>query len=230
MTLPISFQNEHYIVFNKPTGIPTSIGKSGIPSLLERVISEWPTLANVKGFPGQAGLVNRLDTGTSGLVLFAKTDQGFLAARELFSKHLVKKTYRAIVAAKPLEFELPHLIDFPLGNSKKSSKRMIVLDSKNTYSERQIKGHSYPARTWIRAQTPLKENPNFQEIEIEIETGVRHQIRAHLAHLGLPIVGDTTYGGAQGPRLYLHASELSFSSPQWGALKAIAPTPDDWIY
>jgi 23S rRNA-/tRNA-specific pseudouridylate synthase len=89
-----------------------------------------------------------------------------------------------------------------------------------------VRGKAYPARTVILATREVA--PGLTELEVEIETGVMHQIRAHLAHMGWPLLGDPVYRGTPSRRLWLHAETLEFPLRSGIMLQAKAALPPGW--
>jgi tRNA pseudouridine32 synthase/23S rRNA pseudouridine746 synthase len=210
------YEDEDLLVIHKPSGIPSHTLKSD----LAKTTAE----TEVKKTHPHAEILHRLDTGTSGLLMFAKNHSVYEEVRKLFQLRLIKKTYSAWSILSPdskaraeaFRPDLPLFLDWPVAHHPKSKKRMIVADSPGI----RIRGKPYPARTWVRSvQT---EGLSFAdlpcvEFQIEIETGVTHQIRVHLQRLGFPLMGDATYNKAQStepktipPRLGLHAHRLAF--------------------
>jgi 23S rRNA-/tRNA-specific pseudouridylate synthase len=120
---------------------------------------------------------------------------------------------------------LPHSILLEIGHDLKSSKKMRVLDPKLPVSLkeqlRRVRGKPQPAKTILLKA--LKYTESKIDFEIEIQTGVMHQIRAHLAHLGFPLLGDSIYRGKPSSRLWLHAWKLHLNG-RW----IEAPLPEDW--
>ena len=121
--------------------------------------------------------------------------------------------------------DLPREIRLEIGHDAKSSRRMRVLDPALPLPMkeqlRRIRGRPQPACTILLAARELRQG--MLDLEIRITTGVMHQIRVHLAHLGLPIVGDATYRGRESSRLWLHAWKLEL-----GGRRIEAPLPQDW--
>lgn len=161
------------------------------------------------------GACHRLDTATSGLLVIAKNRETWLKMREAFSKNRVKKEYVALVAG-----EVPGSgkIEWPIGPDPKSAKRVKV--NKNRVEARRNK-----AQEAVTFYEPIKIGLNSL-LKIRIKTGRRHQIRAHLAAIGHPIVGDTLYKGPPADRLHLHASRLEFEHPRTGQQIAVQANLD----
>ncbi len=196
----ILFQDADLLVINKPAGTPS-------PTDVELAC-------------------HRLDTAASGLLVISKNRKALLKMRELFSKNKVRKEYLALVAGK---IDKPGKIDWPIGPDPKSAKRVKVY--RNAAEARRMKAQGaktdYQPLHDLSPSLPLsliKERGLGGEVtwlRVQIKTGRRHQIRAHLAAIGHPIVGDTLYHGPPADRLYLHASRLEFAHPRSGRQVAI---------
>ncbi|GHS85122.1 putative RNA pseudouridine synthase [Campylobacterota bacterium] len=153
-------------------------------------------------------LVHRLDKPTSGVLLLAKTDEFLAAAIAEFKKRSVVKKYLAVVEGMVAE---EAKIDQPIFTQKGAKARSIV--DKKRGSE---------AITTIK---PLLVVGKHTLLEVGIETGRTHQIRVHLAHIGLPVLGDDIYGGKAYKRLMLHASFISILGRE-----ITAPTPAEFNF
>jgi 23S rRNA pseudouridine1911/1915/1917 synthase len=151
----------------------------------------------------RGGLVHRLDRDTSGLLLAAKSASAQESLRSQFQEREVEKLYLALaegVVEEDFEIEAPIRRNQSSGQERAQAMR-IDLRGKEALT------FGHPIETF-KAATLL---------EVRIVTGRRHQIRAHLAYIGHPIVGDEDYGGAAGPgRPFLHATKLSFRHPEKG--------------
>ncbi len=208
---------EHLLVFHKPSGLASAPNsEKDTHTAVAEAIKLAPEIAKIKGLkPLEHGLLHRLDTSTSGLLLFARSQEAFDSMRLLFAEKKLEKIYRAIVCVGPDPTGLPSKppepmrIDFSIGNSAKSDAKVVVIS--NEAKLRQIRGKAYPAETEILQAKVCKnsaDNPasnDLYDLEILIRTGVRHQIRAHLSSVGFPILGDPRYKGAPSSRLWLHA-------------------------
>ena len=221
--LPILYEDENLLILDKASGTPSvSLTGAESNSAAAAALAHCPELARIPGAkPLEPGLLHRLDTGTSGVLAFAKTEREFLRLRAAWKTPHVTKIYRAIVeASAEAPAPKPCTISNPIAHSADSSKKMIVIEEKRS---RSIRGNPLPAVTHLRRVTPL--GANRYDLEIEIETGVMHQIRAHLASRGWPIVGDRTYGGAVGPRLALHAWKLRLPTSKGQTQEIESPLP-----
>ena len=196
--LDILFEDDRYIVVNKPFGMLSVPGKVGGLSLQELLCRRYNN-ENIK-------LAHRLDMATSGLLVAAKDDDGYKRIQALFAERKVNKIYYALLDGVPSvadgEISLPlsadymnrprQMVDFESGSSAVTQYRILST-------------RSYKGRECALA-------------ELQPHTGRTHQLRVHCAHrLGLdtPIVGDELYGKAD-ERLFLHASHLSFVHPYTG--------------
>jgi 23S rRNA pseudouridine1911/1915/1917 synthase len=216
---PVIYEDETLLALNKPAGLPSVPRDEGDTSTaVDLALKHCPTLSGLgrKDRPHEAGLLNRLDTATSGLLLFAKTQKAFDALEKDWTTGRVRKVYRALSqrvdSETPLP-EIPSIVRAPLGASAKSAKRMIVVGEEKKFLRR-IRGR--PLETVTRLLRASEVHPDVFDFEIEIETGVRHQIRCHLAHLGWPVMGDELYKGAKASRLFLHAWKLELIHPLSG--------------
>jgi 23S rRNA pseudouridine1911/1915/1917 synthase len=158
------------------------------------------------------GIVHRLDRGTSGVLLVARTDSAHRALAAQFAARSVEKTYLALVHGR---------MQAPSGRITKPITRDPVRRTRMTARL----GRGREALTDYRV---LESFDGFSYLEIRIGTGRTHQIRAHLASLGHPVAGDRLYGAPLGPRIFLHAWRIGFISPASGERATIeAPLPSD---
>jgi 23S rRNA pseudouridine1911/1915/1917 synthase len=201
------FEDDFILALNKPSGLPSQNQQDPDQDTAERRVKNLFPCAPVQ-------LLHRLDTGTSGVLLFAKSEEIFIEMRQKFAGRALHKSYLAWSQAKPhaLGSDFPFKIELPLAHHPQSKKRMIVLPEGKF---RRFRGKPLPALTWIDSIREVSlSGVQALQIEVRIETGVMHQIRAHLAHAGLPLVGDPIYGhpGERQTlmRLGLHASRIEF--------------------
>ncbi len=184
----------------KPPGVPTVPLSPNEPGTLAGAIaSRFPECAAIGRSPGDSGLIHRLDAETSGLLVAAKNTETFGRLLDMQHNDQIEKRYAALV--KPTGAELPPTIDFPLGPTDRGGRRMRR-DPSGT-----------PATTLVRL---IEERGEFLLVGATIHRGLRHQIRAHLAHAGFPIVGDQLYGDATvkgSGRMFLHATSILMRHP-----------------
>lgn len=220
--LVILFEDSDLVVVDKPAGLvvhPAPGHPSGtlVNALLHHCRGE---LAGIGGVL-RPGIVHRLDRGTSGVLVVAKTDLAHRGLAEQFALHSIERVYCTFVRGQPKQSS--GRIDRPIGRHPSDRQRMSV----RTRSGR-------PAATRWRVVGRDRAN-GIAELEIRPETGRTHQIRVHLASAGLPIVGDAVYGRARGDdarlgRPALHAAQLGFLHPRTGAPQSFeAPLPPDLL-
>lgn len=183
--LPILFQDARFVVFDKPAGLPVHAGPSGGPS----VEDFFPQLSRRRDGPW---LVHRLDADTSGCLVVALRRAALHEAQAAFAAGRVRKTYWAVVTGHPKA--MSGRVSLPLQKvSDRSGWRMIGGPA------------GLPAETDWRV---AGQNADCSWLELHPRTGRTHQVRAHCAALGCPVIGDPVYGGAPG-RLHLLARSIA---------------------
>jgi 23S rRNA pseudouridine1911/1915/1917 synthase len=172
------------------------------------------------GQPHRPGIVHRLDIGTSGLLVVARTDRAYHTLVSALSKHAVGRVYRTLVWG---HLSNPHgVIEAPIGRDHRDPMRMaVVVDGK-------------PARTRYQVLAEYSSPAAVTALRCHLETGRTHQIRVHLAAIGHPVVGDANYGGSRSaimtPRPFLHAAQLEFAHPISGEpMSFSSPLPDELV-
>lgn len=216
----VLFENDGLLVVDKPGHLASALGDQ--PSCEAWFRESHPT---------GGGLLHRLDNATTGALAFAKNDQVFQEMRDRWAGPSIQKTYRAWVSAVEhpemdiTSLKLPYSIDYPIGHSAKSQSKMIAIKNPGTLASHSIRGNPRDARTIVEAITT--DNRGHFDVTLRIDTGVRHQIRAHTRALGWPIVGDTSYQGKPSSRLWLHAWKLSLPTAS-GPQEIVAPLPENW--
>lgn len=225
---PCIFEDDSLLAFDKPAGMkvqPLSCQETG--TLMNGVVVRWPECADIGDRPLMAGALHRIDAGTSGLVLVARTATAFAAVRSQFSSHSIEKQYLALVEGEAreggkIECELVHEAGLPFC-------RMADAQAARSASRREKPMH---AVTSYRPIAYFSEGGKTRTLlEVVIFTGVTHQIRAQLAMAGLHIVNDTLYGspaveGVTGHRL--HALSATFMHPATGKKTTIATPVPIW--
>jgi 23S rRNA pseudouridine1911/1915/1917 synthase len=214
MALDVVYEDDDLLVVNKPAGLvvhPAYGHRAG--TLVNALLARYPGLA--VGDEGRPGIVHRLDRDTSGLIVVAKTEAALEHLRWQFKSRRVKKTYLVLVHGQPPTLE--GIIEAPIGRDPRQRKRMAVVAG------------GRPARTGFHL---LEDLGDYSLLAVSLETGRTHQIRVHLAWLGVPVVSDRVYGRRRNrlglSRQFLHAWRLSFERPGGqGTIELEAPLPAD---
>ncbi len=224
LPLAIVYEDSDILVVNKAAGMVVHVG-SGIKSgtLVNALLSRFAPSRGLSTIGGdqRPGIVHRLDKMTSGLVVVAKNDIAHRRLSEQFKSREVHKTYVALVHGRVAADS--GQISRPVGRDPRHRTRMKV-------------GGIAPREALTKYRV-LRRLGHFTLVEASPQTGRTHQIRVHLASLGHPVVGDTTYGAPAKlrfgeseeptmPRTFLHAAKLAFAHPLTGApLEFEAPLP-----
>jgi len=223
LTLEVIHEDASVVVVNKPGGMPCHPLNAGErDTVMNAVVARFPEIATVGEKPLEGGLVHRLDNGTSGALLIARNRGAFEKLRDAIRAGRIGRRYEALVAGS---LERKTEIDTPIAHHPKNARKMIVGDPSSANPKR-------AGRAATTVIEPIGRVGEFTLVSIAPKTGSRHQIRVHLASLGLPIVGDTLYGGAASEsladgRFWLHLCDVAFDSPAVGHVKATAPLPED---
>ena len=216
--LTVIYNDDDIVVIDKPVGCAAhpSPGWTG-PTVVGALMAAGYTITT-SGPAERAGIVHRLDAGTTGLMIVAKNEKSYLALKEMFRSHQIEKTYHAIVQGHM--DPATGTIDAPIDRHPKEDHRFAVVASgKESITH-------YEVIEFYRAVSLVK---------VELETGRTHQIRVHFSAVGHPLVGDTIYGAdpvlgkkMQMSRPWLHALELRFNHPVSAMpLTLRAPYPPD---
>jgi 23S rRNA pseudouridine1911/1915/1917 synthase len=212
-------EDEHLIVVDKPAGLVVHPGAGQHQgTLVHGLLARFPELAGVGVDPVRPGIVHRLDKGTSGLLLVARTPAAYEALVGALAARAVHRRYRTLVwglVASPTG-----LIDAPIGRSLREPTRMAVVE------------RGKEARTRYEVLASYHEPVELTQLACTLETGRTHQIRVHLRSIGHPVVGDVRYDGARQSlpldRPFLHAEVLELAHPVTGeALRFASPLPAD---
>lgn len=213
----VIYEDDDLLVVDKQAGLVVHPGAGNeTGTLVNGLLGRWPDLANV-GSLSRPGIVHRLDRGTSGILVVAKTQKAYDSLTTQFSDRSTGRRYLALVWGQ-LEAESGS-VDAPIGRSKKDRVRMAVISSGKT------------ARTNYEVDQRWSD-PEVTLLKCKLETGRTHQIRVHLSAIGHPLVGDELYGGRRDgielARPFLHAAFLEFSHPVDGSRIAFeSQLPDD---
>jgi len=212
----IVWEDDDLVVVDKPAGliVHRAPGSSG-PTLVD-VLGDLPAGG---ADPERPGIVHRLDRDTSGLLVVAKTPPAHSELGRMIADREVSRSYTALVDGRPQS--RTGTIDAPLGRDHRSPDRVVVGGRRPR-----------PAVTHFEVAETL---PRETLLDVSLETGRTHQIRAHLEAIGVPIVGDPRYGGGSAGRYglerqFLHARRLAFDHPLGsGRIDVESPIPDDLV-
>lgn len=210
IALDVVFEDDHLIVIDKPAGLVVHPAAGNLDGTLVNALLHH-CRGNLSGIGGVArpGIVHRIDKGTSGLIVAAKTDKAHEGLSKQFAAHSIERAYLAIVPGLPRAIE--GTVRSNLARSAQNRQKMAVVEPPR----------GKHAVTHYRVLEPLRE---AALVECRLETGRTHQVRVHMAHLGHPLLGDPFYGRtrpAHRPilaelgfaRQALHAARLGFVHP-----------------
>ncbi|MFF5627005.1 RluA family pseudouridine synthase [Microbacterium sp. LWH10-1.2] len=217
--LGIVYDDDDIVVVDKPTGVAAhpSLGWEG-PTVVGALAAAGFRVATT-GAPERQGVVHRLDVGTSGLMVVAKTESAYTALKRAFKERTVEKIYHAVVQGHP--DPLVGTIDAPIGRHPNHSWKFAVTPD---------------GKPSVTHYETLEAFPGASLLEIHLETGRTHQIRVHMAALRHPCVGDPLYGADPTlsarlglTRQWLHAHQLGFTHPATGEwVQFESPYPEDF--
>ncbi|HKJ83206.1 MAG TPA: RluA family pseudouridine synthase [Mariprofundaceae bacterium] len=226
--LEILFEDAHLLVVNKPPGMvvhPSHGHDSG--TLVHALLHHCPDLPGINGVE-RPGIVHRLDKDTSGSMVIAKSEAALRGLSEMFAAHDIDRQYVSWCRGAPTWHE--KRVEEPVGRHPQQRKKMGVRhDGKRAVTDVAVE---------------RRYDDDFCRLRLTLHTGRTHQIRVHLSHLHLPILGDHLYGRSfrpsgrvpepsrtailELPRQALHAELLGFSHPVTGeAVRCVATLPDD---
>jgi 23S rRNA pseudouridine1911/1915/1917 synthase len=209
--LRVAYEDEHLLVVDKPAGVvvhPSAGHASG--TLVHGVLARGAA----GGDEERPGIVHRLDRDTSGLLVVARSEEAHKRLKRLVQRRELERTYTALVRGRPRS--RAGRIEAPIGRDRRD-----------------------PTRQSLDTQRPRDAVTHFELVEqlgeyallrVRLETGRTHQIRVHLAAIGLPVVGDAVYGATDPVlgRQFLHASRLAFTHPFTGdRVEVESPLPPD---
>lgn len=205
--IPIIFEDEDILVINKPAGVIVHPAQSHQQWTLVDFLREYfPGIDKVGEDPMRPGIVHRLDRAASGVMVVAKTDAAYANIKQQFVDRSVQKEYYAIVHGVPPK--KTDVIKLKIARSKTKGGKMAARPE-----------HEEGRDAWTQYDVLRVKNKQFAELKVNIKTGRTHQIRAHLAAIDHPVVGDTLYYSGhyksrnQYPRLFLHSHRLGFAHP-----------------
>lgn len=208
----IVYEDEHLLVVDKPAGLAVHPApRRPEPTLVDALRPYGPA----GGDPGRPGIVHRLDRETSGLLVVARTGHVHALLSRMVRARALERRYVALVRGVP--GSRTGRIEAPIGRDRRDRTRRSL----DTPLPRAAVTH-FEVLTTLREHTLL---------DVKLETGRTHQIRVHLAAIGLPVAGDATYGAAGDlglSRQFLHAARLAFDHPVTGArVDVSSPLPPD---
>lgn len=228
LELKVLWEDPFLVAVDKAPGMPTHplhAGERG--TVANGLIARYPEMVGVGYSPREPGVLHRLDRETSGVLLAARQGSAFERLRVEFEQGRVAKLYFAVLHGRP---ERKGVVGRPVASKARRARRVEVV--RNERATRGLRGLS-PAETHYQV---IRYYRGFAFVRLRMKTGARHQIRAHMAFLGHPVVGDSVYGkdprafppGRQPPRHLLHAAELGFYHPAEGRpIRIRAPLPSD---
>lgn len=208
VTFDVLLERADFVVVNKPAGIPSQPLRAGeLATIANGVAARWPECATIGDDPRDGGLVHRLDIGTSGALVVARTTEAYRTLRTAFGEGSVAKEYLAITDGRPVSRDC----DAPLVQ-RGDHVRVDHTDGLAAYTSFAVE----------------KASATHALVRCSAQTGRMHQVRAHLAYVGAPISGDTLYKGkaiGDDTGFYLHAAVIAF--PFGGEqIRVEAPLPD----
>jgi len=213
--IPLTFvyDDPYIIVVDKPPGLTVYPGR-GHPTgtLVNALLSYYPEIARV-GSEKRPGIVHRLDAGTSGLMVVARSEFAYQTLVKQIGRRELKKVYLTLVKGHPRVTN--GLIDAPVGRHPTNRKQMSVIST---------------GRQALTEYRTLQRFKGFSLLEIQIETGRTHQIRVHMSAMGHSVAGDSQYGGRVSflERQFLHAHKLGIQHPVTGKyLEFVSELPLD---
>jgi 23S rRNA pseudouridine1911/1915/1917 synthase len=224
--MDILFEDEHLVIINKPAGMvvhPAPGNWTG--TMVHGLAFRYKELLNIGG--PRPGVVHRLDKGTSGLIIAARTTDAHRALTAMFAQRQIEKTYLAITVGNPAGTGCTSTrVDVPIGRSRVDRLRMTVMAEE---------AGGKPARSLVEVLAH-DERALLHVVRVGLETGRTHQIRVHLRHVRAPVLGDDLYGAfdinrrfrSAAERPMLHAHRLRFQHPFTGnVIDMKARLPED---
>lgn len=199
----VVYEDDDIVVVDKPNGLVVHAG-AGTPdgTLANGLVARYPEIVEV-GAPDRPGIVHRLDRGTTGLMVVARSAEAYDVLVGALAARTVGRTYRAIVWGLPENDR--GVVEAPIGRSQRQRTRMTVTND------------GRDARTHYEVLARRDDDPVVSSVECRLETGRTHQIRVHMEAIGHPIVGDDVYGRPRATlpfhRPALHAASLTFNHP-----------------
>jgi 23S rRNA pseudouridine1911/1915/1917 synthase len=210
--IEILYEDASVIAVNKPAGLVVHAGAGAHSgTLVNRLVHHFASLSKIGG-ELRPGIVHRLDRGTSGVILVARTDAAHRALAAQFSGRTTEKTYLALVE----------------GRVNADSGRITKPIARDPAHRTRMTARLEHGRDALTEYRVLRRFEKFTYLEVRIGTGRTHQIRAHLASIRHPVAGDKLYGAQAADRIFLHAWRIRFDSPATGERVTVeAPLPEE---
>ncbi|MGH7234100.1 MAG: RluA family pseudouridine synthase, partial [Candidatus Saccharimonadales bacterium] len=212
--LPIIYEDSFCLVLDKPSGIIThskgSFSSEGSVASFARNKLDPDYDPDQKN--NRAGIVHRLDRGTSGVIIVAKSAKAQKYLSSQFAKRIAKKTYYALVSGKLAKSEA--IINMPIERDPKHPAKFRPGPN---------------GRSALSQYVVVATNDKYSLLKVTPETGRTHQIRVHLKAINHPVVGDIAYGGDPADRLMLHASSLLINLPNSKPKTFSSPLPKEFL-
>jgi 23S rRNA pseudouridine1911/1915/1917 synthase len=219
--VPVVYEDADLLVIDKPAGLVVHPGagqRTG--TLVHALLAQHPEIRGVGSDPGRPGIVHRLDKGTSGLLLVARTQRAYEALVAALAARTIHRQYHTLVWGHVASTS--GLIDAPIGRSTREPTRMAIAE------------RGREARTRYEVVRTFADPVELTELVCTLETGRTHQIRVHLRSIGHAVVGDVRYDGWRQSlpmdRPFLHAERLELAHPVTGDDLAFdSPLPADLV-
>jgi 23S rRNA pseudouridine1911/1915/1917 synthase len=219
--LKILADDEHFVVIDKPVGVAAHPSPGWVGPTVVGGLAAAGYRISTSGAPERQGIVHRLDVGTSGAMVVAKTEHAYNVLKQAFKERTVDKMYHAVVQGLP--DPLRGTIDAPIGRHPSYDWRFAVLEG---------------GRPSVTRYEVLEAFGKASLVEVHLETGRTHQIRVHFSALKHPCAGDLTYGAEAKlaaelglTRQWLHARKLGFAHPETGEhVEVVSDYPQDLQY
>ena len=223
LALHVRFENDHCVIVDKPAGQATApLDGSESTTLANALLARYPAMQGVGPNPLEPGLIHRLDNGTSGLLVAARSERAFDTLKRALLHGQIEKEYVAVVT----DHDLPEQgsVEAPLHSSPHNARRVIV---------------ATPGARGARLATThfhvVERAPPFAVVQAKAARASRHQIRVHLASVGCPLVNDELYGGLRRQTLAvgrhaLHARRVAWvGNVTMPAFDVVAELPADLL-
>jgi 23S rRNA pseudouridine1911/1915/1917 synthase len=219
----VVLEDPAFLVVDKPAGLVVHPGAGHVDgTLIAGLLARYPELVAIGEVEGSSplrpGVVQRLDKGTSGILVVARTPDAYRSLTSQLAARTVERLYLGLVEGEMADDN--GIVDAPIGRSQRTPTKMAV------------RTDGRPARTAYRVLERFHSPPRTS-LELRLESGRTHQIRVHMAAIGRPVVNDPRYGRRREPaleegRVFLHAAVLGFDHPASGErVRVTSPLPPD---